>query len=101
MSEWIEQPAFETNEFKIGDFVRIYKGTGIEEEEVISVSSSHVCPYGGGEYHFQQCRLLKKREPREWWVAPGFADNEYFEPYQDAQISKKEVSGWVKVREVI
>lgn len=79
MSEWIEQPAFETNEFKPGDRVNVYDVGDITDGTVETVSGNVIFLENiniGIGFHFKQCRLLKKREPREWEVlATQFAPN--------------------------
>lgn len=108
MSKWVEQAAFETNEFKKGDALRSYCAIGgIERCDVTSVSGDIVYS-GDSEFHFKQCRLLKQVKPREWWVWLGdisvieklekiVAWTEKGRPDLIAHDGYK----WIKVREVL
>jgi hypothetical protein len=103
--EWIECPAFETNEFKVGDRVRVYRyhgGAEIGDALVTHVKNDDV-EYGDYGAHFKQCRLLKKREAREWWVhTADFESNKKSIPMWYEKWKMDDFPGkWIKVREVI
>lgn len=79
--EWIEQPAFETNDFKVGDMVRVY-GTDyifigkidmhvVEGQDMIHVqgkTEDSISDY----FHFKQCRLLKKKPPDIYYATADY-----------------------------
>ncbi len=107
--QWDEQDAFKTNKFEVGDRVRIYhrfyddnsKGEPLPlEQDLLSVDNVWVQTTNTHYYHFKQCRLLKKREPREWL---GFACTKNFGRFSYLR-SCKECDGEcesIKVREVL
>ncbi len=72
--KYIEQPAFETNEFKVGDSIMIYDPVGVckatvynSKNDIVSVTFDNGT--GFAYYHFKQCRLLLPTKPREWLVS--------------------------------
>lgn len=96
--QYIEQPAFETNEFKMGDKVRIYVATNTIDDEVLKLYDQFiVIDFADGvqkHYHFKQCRLLKKRETREWWLR---TDQPVWTVWDHQTLATTE---WIRVREV-
>jgi len=115
MTKYKELPAFETNEFKVGDMVAVYgcpSVTGsyhtgshhdvvhIAEEGEILVGTE-LNPRLG--FHFKQCRKLVEVEPREWWLNPVsktyVVAGEIIEYKNDDGVPN--LAAWIKVREVI
>jgi len=69
---WIECDAFTSNDFKVGDIVRIYDDVlRVGDYEVQEVWDDRVKSRRGPLQfwsHFKACRLLKKRALREWML---------------------------------
>jgi hypothetical protein len=100
-----ELPAFETNEFKVGDRVKVYTENGI----LLGIVSSdrnkgyhYVFILKDGteeevEFHFKQCRNLEPVKPREFLIkrCDGEDDDMIFE--YDSLIRE----GFIWVREVL
>ncbi len=63
---YVEQPAFETNKFVEGDRVRVYGEYETPLEAYVQWVDDNYVKVSSIDYHFKACRLLKKREPREW-----------------------------------
>jgi hypothetical protein len=78
-----ELAAFKTNEFKVGDMVRVYdyfpyealivemfndNGEGILKVQFEDPSSVKLRSTRG--VHFKQCRKLEEVIPREFWINP-------------------------------
>lgn len=69
-----ELPAFETNEFKVGDLVKVYVGTDIFQTRVLEIRRDHFVIIEDSEdrgydiAHFKQCRKLEEIKPREFNV---------------------------------
>ena len=78
---WVEQPAFKTNEFKVGDKVVKYSSTGSTTYNIWDIDGDILKLKAGElvnghiEAHFKQCRLLVKTEPREFRLKYLPADN--------------------------
>ncbi|HEY5688551.1 MAG TPA: hypothetical protein VIS27_09635 [Yeosuana sp.] len=76
MNKYKELPAFETNEFKVGDKVAFYRKCGKAIGEITSRSTNNLCiKYESRdkntcmtETHFKQCRKLEEVKPREFNV---------------------------------
>lgn len=97
-NEYEELPAFETNEFKVDDFVHVYWGDMVYAGRIHYISEGKfiVLRAHSGVYHYKQCRLLKKREPRVLWLPPGF-----FNGWDLCKtIAREPREGWIKVQEV-
>jgi hypothetical protein len=95
-----ELPAFETNEFKVGDRVRFYEDCDANEGEVVHVSMNvievHGINYG---IHFKQCRKLEEVKPREFWIhSPGGYLVDTLST--DDRVNLK-AQGYIKLREVL
>lgn len=104
MTKWIEQPAFEKNEFKVGDHVNIYTWpttyrdcviTLIENDTIIVDRDDRYSKGNKLNADFHQCRLLKKREAREIWLDLG--TGKFCKVYEGAIVDKAAI----KVREVL
>lgn len=67
--KYIEQPAFEKNEFEVGDSVRVYLSSSkVLEGNVSFVCGRDLVGVSDENFHFKQCRLLKEVKPREFWI---------------------------------
>lgn len=104
--EYQELPAFTSNDFKVGDMVRVYGADYIfigridmhvvEGQDMIHVqgkTEDSISDY----FHFKQCRLLKRRERRVWWVMPSWIT---YETICSSRPPSPNSKGWVKVCEV-
>jgi hypothetical protein len=75
-----ELPAFETNEFKVGDRVKVYMspepyiGLITEIENDLLEVIAFYCNEHTFE-HFRQCRKLEEIKPREFWVHRDCVNN--------------------------
>lgn len=113
MTEWVEvQPDWEKGieQFKVGDRVRVYSGNssadGMIERiggkyPVLVVKFKHCLLRD--EFHWKQCALLKKREPREFWISES--PKGFFALHMHGPWSAKSRfipdSTWFRVREVL
>jgi len=114
MIKWVEQPAFEENLFKVGDWVRVYSSGGNSTYDAIvsSTQTDHKdClfletrrslykPISTSTPHFKQCRLLKIPTPREWCICTEhlcFSPDAFDCDYGGKECKKK----WIIVREVL
>lgn len=104
MDNYIEHPLDESNgnPFKVGDYVRAYSAGTFDEFRVDKIDGDSVYTLRM-EYkihaHYKQCRLLTKKEPREFWICP-----ECFQAWNegDWKLDKcKHESFGIHVREVI
>lgn len=83
MTNFIEQPATEINNFNIGDRVRVYHGWGTpssdQETKVKKIESEYLHVDGNFKavVHFKQCRLLKPVLAREWFVTTDVINSSY------------------------
>ncbi len=96
-----ELPAFETNEFEIGDKIKCYDScTNTEQKhsivriikDFVEIETQEFI--SGIEVHFSTCRKLEPVKPREWtvWIQDGdIQSRNPFIPIKDP----------IKVREVI
>ncbi len=115
MKKYKELPAFETNEFKIGDKVAVYN-MGIsfictverimgEMVYCLPENRMHMyeCKLGRDIYNFKQCRKLEENKPREYWLNPGIDSRYPFEgmTYNKHVASDLQLPGWIRVREII
>jgi len=84
MGEWTEQEAFNENNFKVGDKVMVYSQSlefvrwvkNINSTRVEVELTEHTVPQIPS-YHFKQCRLLKKREPKRIKLCKECVNNDY------------------------
>lgn len=112
IKKYVEQPAFETNEFKAGDNVRIYiprsnspliKKSGVEDTEVMMIDGDYLLLKLTNHFtddvkaHFKACRLLKEVKPREFWL--DFDNNTFYEHPHGSKFSVR--LSLIKVREVL
>lgn len=103
-----ELPAFETNEFKVGDIVNCYceQKTHIEIPVKCLLVDKDYLLIEDRTYqiiaHFKQCRKLVKVEPREFWLVFSHEHN-YSNPsvYPCEQIIAHKGAWQIKVREVL
>jgi hypothetical protein len=69
-----ELPAFETNEFKVGDLINVYIGHYLYKvrvtrtHEYLVFFSGADTENGEGLAHFKQCRKLEEIKPREFFI---------------------------------
>lgn len=106
--KYIEQPAFETNEFKIGDKINIYESspegsaTLLKERTVDFVGKNRIVGVQeeSRNFHFKQCRLLLPAKPREFTLFKDKKHNKYYslEGRQSPQCRWDEV---IRVKEVL
>lgn len=75
MNKYVELPAFETNEFNKGDYIRVYLGgtCGWQPHDVLIISVAELSVeviIDEVRYFvpFQACRKLEEIKPREFWV---------------------------------
>lgn len=138
MSEYIENPLDESNgnPFKVGDMVRVYgpffedgmadkgvyfkKITGrvdkIMHSDDLMVGIFHEPTGKTGTYlcNYRQCRLLTKKEPREFWIYIGAINSYEIKDEYRGFASKYccpaalyaieqplDMEGWVHVKEVL
>lgn len=117
MSKFRELPAFETNEFKVGDRIKCYdsvvpenhSGYFVKDKEGSFVSFE--CRIGSTHCfraHFKQCRKLEEVKPREFYLRtiPVYhpITKEYiYEYYSINDCNKPEEFSeeYIKVREVM
>lgn len=69
--EYEELPCPDKNDFKVGDLVRVYDKMGSIKVTVSKLKGDYFIDQENDEWHFKQCRPLKKKEPpkiREFWV---------------------------------
>lgn len=112
MIKYKELPAFETNEFKKGDRIKVY---GIQDTNyiicVVEDSKEYVVsfqPSIKGQYyaHFKQCRKLEEIKPKEYWINTNWSDmflsrNSHSPEFIKNCISLREIKEWTLFREVI
>jgi hypothetical protein len=80
MKKYKELPAFETNEFKVGDRVKVYMSPepyiGLITEIEDSFLKIEAVDYNEHTFeHFKQCRKLEEIKPREFWVHRDCVNN--------------------------
>ena len=94
-----EHAAFETNEFKSGDLVRIYDAmvVGNFRTDAVTVVKGDLIYTGAQSYHFKQCRKVEEIKPREWWIdtKPGV-----WTVWENIDSIDKVKGGFIRVREV-
>jgi len=97
-----ELPAFETNEFKVGDKVKVYNSEGhftafvseiMLNKEFLRLETRTL------PVHFKQCRKLEEIKPREFWV--DLLENKLLPIEYEKRNKDFSKSGYIKVREVI
>lgn len=103
MTDYIEQPAFETNEFKAGDEFVAYSAPKhrVFSMTVFSIKGDVVLSEDGASFHFKQCRLLKKREPRAFWIFEADIRPDAFGVRISQCEKPSNLTEWIKVREVL
>lgn len=100
--KYTEQPAFETNEFKVGDKIKVYDGLDVFEETVKAyISEEFIEVEDGLEYSFKQCRLLLPTKPREFWVLINYSGKASYVTEKLEELAEYENHSIVKVREVL
>lgn len=91
-----ELPAFETNEFKVGDWIICYDSevsNGIQE--IIDISKDSILLKNYLHWvNFRTCRKLEEVKAREFWIDPGMFAYEYLPPHLSP-------NKFIKVREVL
>lgn len=67
-----ELPASEVNDFKVGDWVRVYQNYGVGTEDYtikeVHIDFISVKDITKPMYHWKACRKLVPVEPREWTI---------------------------------
>lgn len=68
--KYVEQPAFETNLFKIGDKIHVYDMCykNIDIHTITKINDDLIESNGKDILHFKQCRLVLPVRPREFWI---------------------------------
>ena len=118
-TQYKEHPLDESNgnPFKVGDMVRVYDILLNEDLvwEVTNILGDQLALYAKNfraSYHYKQCRLLTKKEPKEYWIGKGMfvstkgEVHEYlsainFDPFKDHYKDCNGNMSWVHVREVL
>lgn len=97
---WIEQEAFSSNLFQVGDRVRVYDCQAVWDGYVYEPSCDHIRTEGSSElFNYRQCRLLKKREPRGFYLREDRIEKSN-DIWKEPPVNERR-SGWIKVQEVI
>lgn len=94
-----ELPAFETNEFRIGDIINVYIDSGNPfKEEVLNVRNNLVKTSANKVIHFKSLRKLEEIKGRLFWIK----DSPNGRVSVNTMVSEENESGdWIKVREVL
>ena len=97
-----ELPAFETNEFKVGDLVKCYDSEVSDDNEIIEVIVADKIYLKNYTYsaHFKTCRKLEEIKPREFWIV-GREDEFYVYENEPKDITLSEGFKKIRVREVL
>lgn len=97
-----ELPAFESNEFKVGDLINIYSPEPLQINRISKIYQDLIIVEnslsGCCMFHFKQCRKLVPIEAREWevWID---CYGDLFDNPKDLYYDKKAKK--IKVREVL
>lgn len=93
-----EQPAFEKNDFKVGDYVRVYDEQYQFDCAISAINDCFVSFNTTRKLHFKQCRLLLPVKPREFYLIRDCEDDTFGILEEKPNNVWKEI---VKVREVL
>lgn len=80
-----ELPLFETNEFKVGDEVKVYDSSMDKNKIYVVqfVGPSLVQLQGYGFFNFQVCRKLEEIKAREFWIPKDSLDELFNRKFTD------------------
>jgi len=106
MSDYEEIPIDDSKgpeQFKVGDWVRVYGWSNIYKVFILKINGECIIFYFEDNYrksvNWRQCRLLKKKEPREFWWCPMCAES--FSSRKHSYGDRCDKDDLIKMREVL
>lgn len=100
-----ELPAFETNEFKVGDNVHVYGCSSVKDGVLLKIRHIYSTAYMEARdsedilhvVHFKQCRKLEEIKPRIFWAYELY----HYNPNEDLDPCDTHSPRAIKVQEVL